>query len=49
MKARAPGSRILFFVADGRARYERLVRALSGARQAGAETLAMMPRTASPP
>jgi len=37
-----PGQKLLFFMPDAQARYERLITALSGAKQAGAETLGMM-------
>ncbi len=37
--ARAPGDRIVFFAADDDAPYQRLVVALEGGRQAGAEVL----------
>jgi biopolymer transport protein TolR len=41
--ARMPsGQKVLFFMPDAQARYERLITALSGAKQAGAETLGMM-------
>jgi len=36
------GQKLLFFMPDAQARYERLITALSGAKQAGAETLGMM-------
>jgi biopolymer transport protein ExbD len=39
--ARAPGDKLVFFAADDKAIYARLVLALDGARQAGAETLTM--------
>ncbi len=39
--ARAPGDRIIFFAADDDAPYQRLVVALEGGRQAGAEVLTM--------
>jgi biopolymer transport protein ExbD len=37
--ARAPGDRLVFFAADDKALYPRLVLALDGARQAGAEIM----------
>ena len=42
LAARVPGERVVFFAADDRASYARLVAALDGARLAGAETLGMM-------
>ncbi len=39
--ARAPGDRLVFFSADDKALYPRLVVALDGARQAGAEIMTM--------
>jgi biopolymer transport protein ExbD len=41
LAARAPGDRIVFFSADDAALYQRLVVALDGARQAGAEIMTM--------
>jgi biopolymer transport protein ExbD len=41
LAARAPGDRLVFFSADDEALYPRLVFALDGARQAGAETMTM--------
>ena len=40
--AKPRGERLVFFMADDRTNYGRLVWALDGARQAGAETLGMM-------
>ena len=40
--AKARGEKLVFFVADERTNYGRLVVALDGAKQAGAETLGMM-------
>jgi biopolymer transport protein TolR len=42
LERRATGQRRLFFLPDTQARYERLIAALNGAREAGAETLGMM-------
>jgi len=39
--ARAPGDKLVFFAADDKALYPRLVLALDGARQAGAEIMTM--------
>jgi len=39
---RPAGQKLLFFAPDERARYERLVVALSGAKEAGAETLGIV-------
>jgi biopolymer transport protein ExbD len=41
LAARPPGDRLVFFTADDAAKYPRLVVALDGARQAGAEILTM--------
>lgn len=41
LAAKAHGDRLVFFTADDQANYGRLVGALDGARQAGAETLGM--------
>jgi biopolymer transport protein ExbD len=41
LAARSPGDRLVFFSADDEALYPRLVFALDGARQAGAETMTM--------
>ena len=41
LAARSPGDRLVFFAADDKALYPRLVAALDGARQAGAEILTM--------
>jgi biopolymer transport protein ExbD len=41
LAARAPGDRLVFFSADDKALYPRLVIALDGARQAGAEIMTM--------
>jgi biopolymer transport protein ExbD len=41
LAARAPGDKLVFFSADDKALYRRLVLALDGARQAGAEILTM--------
>ncbi len=41
LAARAPGDRLVFFTADDKALYQRLVVALDGARQAGAEIMTM--------
>ncbi len=40
--AKPKGERLVFFMADDRTNYAKLVGALDGARQAGAETLGMM-------
>lgn len=40
--AKPRGEKLVFFVADDRTNYGRLVNALDGAKQAGAETLGMM-------
>jgi biopolymer transport protein ExbD len=45
LNAKPPGQKLLFFSADAQARYERLVVALSGAKEAGAETLGMVIKT----
>jgi biopolymer transport protein TolR len=39
--AKAPGDRLVFFTADDKAKYPRVVVALDGARRAGAEILTM--------
>jgi biopolymer transport protein ExbD len=44
--AKAPGDRLVFFMPDEKANYGKLVAALDGARQAGAEILGMMTETA---
>ncbi len=49
LAARPQGERLVFFTADGQANYARLVAALDGARQAGAETLGMATELAPPP
>ncbi len=41
LAARSPGDRLVFFSADDKALYPRLVFALDGARQAGAEIMTM--------
>jgi biopolymer transport protein TolR len=41
LAARSPGDRLVFFTADDKALYPRLVLALDGARQAGAEIMTM--------
>ena len=41
LAARSPGDRLVFFTADDKALYPRLVTALDGARQAGAEIMTM--------
>jgi biopolymer transport protein ExbD len=41
LAARSPGDRLVFFTADDKALYQRLVAALDGARQAGAEIMTM--------
>ncbi len=41
MSARAHGDRLVFFTADDKAKYARLIVALDGARKAGAEILTM--------
>ncbi len=46
--AKAKGDRLVFFMADDRTNYGRLVWALDGARQAGAETLGMMTEKLDP-
>jgi biopolymer transport protein ExbD len=43
---RPAGQKLLFFTPDAQARYERLVVALSGAKEAGAETLRRVMRGA---
>ena len=42
LAARAPGDKVVFFMPDEKANYGKLVAALDGAKQAGAETLGMM-------
>lgn len=42
LEGRPAGQKLLFFTPHGQARYERLVVALSGAKEAGAETLGMV-------
>ena len=46
--ARAPGDRLVFFSADDEALYPRLVVALDGARQAGAEIMTMTTEPMAP-
>ncbi len=46
--ARAPGDRLVFFAADDKALYPRLVLALDGARQAGAEIMTMTTEPMAP-
>jgi biopolymer transport protein ExbD len=41
LATKGPGDKVVFFVADDRVNYGRLVSALDGAKQAGAETLGM--------
>ncbi len=41
LAAKAKGDKLVFFTADDQANYAKLVAALDGARQAGAETLGM--------
>jgi biopolymer transport protein TolR len=48
LAARAPGDRIVFFSADDEALYPRLVLALDGARQAGAEVMTMTTEPMAP-
>ena len=48
LAARAPGDRIVFFSADDAALYQRLVVALDGARQAGAEIMTMTTEPMAP-
>ena len=50
LAARAPGDRLVFFSAEDEALYQRLVFALDGARQAGAEIMTMTtePMAAAP-
>ncbi len=45
LEGRPAGQKLLFFMPDAQARYERLVVALSGAKEAGAETLGMVTKT----
>ncbi len=47
--AKKKGDRLVFFMADDRANYGKLVTALDGARVAGAETLGMMTEAVTPP
>jgi biopolymer transport protein ExbD len=42
LAARAPGDKLVFFMPEDKANYAKLVTALDGAKQAGAETLGMM-------
>ncbi|MHB8879853.1 MAG: ExbD/TolR family protein [Myxococcaceae bacterium] len=42
LAAKAPGDRLIFFMADEKANYGKLIAALDGAKAAGAETLGMM-------
>src|SRR5438093_7892333 len=42
MAAKAAGDRLVFFMADDTTNYGKLITALDGAKQAGAETLGMM-------
>jgi len=42
LAAKAQGERLIFFMADDKANYARLIAALDGAKQAGAEILGMM-------
>jgi biopolymer transport protein ExbD len=42
LAAKSKGDRLVFFTADDNTNYAKLVAALDGARQAGAETLGMM-------
>src|SRR5437763_1451643 len=42
MAAKAPGDKLVFFMADDGSNYGKLITALDGAKQAGAETLGMM-------
>jgi len=46
--ARAPGDKLVFFAADDKALYPRLVLALDGARQAGAEIMTMTTEPMTP-
>ena len=46
--ARAPGDKLVFFAADDKALYPRLVLALDGARQAGAEIMTMTTEPMAP-
>jgi biopolymer transport protein ExbD len=48
LAAKAPGDRLVFFSADDKAKYSRLVTALDGARQAGAEILTMTTEPMAP-
>ncbi|HTN52984.1 MAG TPA: biopolymer transporter ExbD [Anaeromyxobacter sp.] len=48
LAAKAPGDRLVFFSADDKAKYARLVTALDGARQAGAEILTMTTEPMAP-
>jgi biopolymer transport protein ExbD len=42
MAAKAPGERLVFFMAEDKVNYGKLIAALDGAKQAGAEILGMM-------
>ena len=42
LAARQPGDKVVFFMPDDKANYGKLIAALDGAKQAGAETLGMM-------
>jgi biopolymer transport protein ExbD len=48
LAARSPGDRLVFFTADDKALYPRLVTALDGARQAGAEIMTMTTEPMAP-
>jgi biopolymer transport protein ExbD len=52
LAAKAPGERLIFFVADERTNYGKVVTAVDGAKAAGAETIGMMtelpPKDAAP-
>src|SRR6266542_3999908 len=48
LAARPPGDRLVFFDAHDQARHQRLVAALDGARQAGAEILTMTTEPMTP-
>jgi biopolymer transport protein ExbD len=47
--AKPKGEKLVFFMADEKTNYGKLVAALDGARQAGAETLGMMTEKIEPP
>jgi biopolymer transport protein ExbD/biopolymer transport protein TolR len=47
--AKPRGEKLVFFMADEKTNYGKLVAALDGARQAGAETLGMMTEKIEPP